>query len=60
MLVQCLTAVSLDHGNLSRSLAAIVSSMALAGHWPAFGFSNKKLTDDEAEKLARLIARCRA
>jgi hypothetical protein len=63
MLVQCLSAVSLPHGDLSRSPAAIVSANGLAlAHLyeqppDAIAFSDKRLSDDEAEKLASLIVR---
>jgi hypothetical protein len=65
MLVRCLSAASLDHGDSSRFPAAIVSLMhntlALAhvyGEPPnAIAISNKRLTNNEAEKIARLIVR---
>ena len=63
MLVRRLSAVSLNLGDSSRSPAAVVSSngRALAhlyGQRPeAIAISDKRLTNKEAEKIARLIAR---
>ena len=65
MLVQCLSAVSLPHGDLSLSPAAIVSSMPMAWRWRTCTDNHRMpspsrtsgLTDDEAEKIARLIVR---
>src|SRR3954454_13756771 len=58
------SAASLDHGNSSQSLTAIVSSMPTASLAHVYGqppdavaFSDQRLTDDEAEKIARLIVR---
>jgi hypothetical protein len=56
---------SLDHGDSSRSLVAIVSSMPMAWRWPmcdrqlpnTTALSDKRPTDDEAQRLARLIVR---
>jgi hypothetical protein len=65
MLVQCRSAASLAYGDLSRSPEGIglfdANGLALAhvyGEPPnAIAISDKRLTDQEAEIIARLIAR---